>query len=380
LCTCSASYTGVKCTILIAYTETIDTWLGPADTAKLQDIVNLAQQSPATLVDILPSLFASFTPEQQQAMSWTVEDLIDSLDYEMHSVDFVAAFTPVFDDQLGNCFTFNYANKTNSHQGLFMTRVAGQNRDFSVKLKLYPSEQVAWIDCAAISAYIHAPGTPPNQGTMYSLRGGASDLIGLRKTITKLHGSCIVSRAQLKKQKYYEDGDYTRDVSCIRNILENISQGCFSACYQDKVLQKCGCMDARLKKADSASKCLFKDKSCVDAVAAEFGPASSWSSCHCPPECYQEVYAISATQADLPYKIPTCNLTEGCSDLSQARARLTIYMETLESETFVEMEKMSFLTLLSQIGGQLGVLLGMSVVGILEILILCGQLGKDQCA
>lgn len=36
-------------------------------------------------------------------------------------------------------------------------------------------------------------------------------------------------------------------------------------------------------------------------------------------------------------------------------------------------------TFLSQFGGQMGFLLGMSIVGIIEIFILCTTLGKEQC-
>lgn len=53
--------------------------------------------------------------------------------------------------------------------------------DFNIILKLDPSEQAAWVDSASISTFIHAPGTPPDHGALYSVRGGASDLVALRK-------------------------------------------------------------------------------------------------------------------------------------------------------------------------------------------------------
>lgn len=51
----------------------------------------------------------------------------------------------------------------------------------SIMLKLEPTEQVAWIECSAISVYIHGPGTPPKNGALYSLRSAASDTIALKK-------------------------------------------------------------------------------------------------------------------------------------------------------------------------------------------------------
>lgn len=42
------------------------------------------------------------------------------------------AFTQIFDDTLGNCYTFNYANTTVNPKGLYQTRLAGHNRGISL--------------------------------------------------------------------------------------------------------------------------------------------------------------------------------------------------------------------------------------------------------
>ncbi|GMR62489.1 hypothetical protein PMAYCL1PPCAC_32684, partial [Pristionchus mayeri] len=344
-------------------------------------IIRTAQKSPAALVDVLPLIYAILTPAQKRDMSWELEEIIDSIDYELKEVDHKLAFTQVFDDQLGNCYTFNYANKTNTVEGLYSTRFAGQSRDFSIMVKLDPTEQVSWIECSAISTYIHAPGTPPTQGVMYSLRAAASDVVALQKKITTLSAKCISTIAELKKN-YYEDGDYTREVSVLKSSAKSIfSQGCYRACYQDKVQETCGCMDARYKKAESASQCLFKDIDCIKSVSEQYGEPTSWNSCQCPMACYHETYAISSTRAAMPFKIPHCaNVTDGCPELSERIARLAIYMESLESHVYIEQDKMTMSTFLSNFGGQLGFMLGMSIVGILEIFILCATLGKVGCS
>ncbi|GMT02227.1 hypothetical protein PENTCL1PPCAC_24401, partial [Pristionchus entomophagus] len=221
-CTCGPGYTGPTCSLLISMLNKVDP--------------KIPLKPPAALLDVMPLLMAFLTPQQKKDLSWTLDEIIDSIDYELKEVDYQFAFTQIVDDVLGNCYTFNYANKTNSFDGLYHTRFAGQSRDFSIMVKLDPTEQVAWIESAAISTYIHAPGTPPTQGVLYSLRAASSDVIAMQKSITNLIDKCIKSRADLK-QNYYADGDYTTD-------------GCYSACYQDKVLEKCGCMDARYKKAD----------------------------------------------------------------------------------------------------------------------------------
>ncbi|KAF8373823.1 hypothetical protein PRIPAC_80252 [Pristionchus pacificus] len=332
LCTCSPGYTGTTCGATIEMYERIDTWLGPEEAKKLLDLLTIAKTSPAALVSLMPSIYAMLPQDKKIAMGWSIDEMIDSLDYELREINYTAAFTQVFDEQLGNCYTFNYANKTN--EGRYSTRFAGQNRDFNIILKLDPSEQAAWVDSASISTFIHAPGTPPDHGALYSVRGGASDLVALRK-------------------------------------------GCYAACYQDKVLEKCGCMDARMKKAATARQCDFKDNDCIVAVSVEYEGATTWSNCVCPPECYKEAYTISATRGALPFKLPDCGNATLCPDPTQSTARLTIYMDSLESEVYVEEEKITFITLLSNLGGQLGFVLGISVVGVIEVIVLCGQLGKE---
>ncbi|KAF8374592.1 hypothetical protein PRIPAC_81021, partial [Pristionchus pacificus] len=622
LCTCSAGYIGSTCGVLIVMYEKIDQWLGPTETKKMLDIVNIAKTSPVALVTVLPSVYAMLPLDKKKEMSWTKDEVIDSAGFEMEDLNVESAITQVFDEQLGNCYTFNYANQTNSKQGLFTARVAGQSRGknregssckncgsavtgqhmafpppirpslkptvsstpstlvfksepsqglaargqllredylkivvdkigaanksitqdyvqverrnkkatllrrvgidlmnrpptrmvesmmaasqeaqtngadgdwldrlgldrqetiekneeyleklgkgvdirwcskhfntgetLPIDLRLKPllattplreelqshrlnlryrnhtmcstpavSEQVAWIETAAITTYIHAPGTPPKQGITYSVIAAESNLLALRKKITQLSYGCISSTKELKTN-YYEDGEYTKEVTnSIIILFSEITdmgdsttaqlQGCYFACYQDKVLEKCGCMDARLRRADTASQCLFKDSKgllfrrthkrehivpilkkdednllmrhfnlddCVDSVTQQFGDVSSWQSCKCPSECYQEMYALTATRSGLPFKTASCaNDTTGCPEVSTTIARLTIYIESLESEVYVEQEKLSLSSMLSNIGNQLGFLLGMSIVGIIEILILCAQLGKEQ--
>ncbi|GMT08175.1 hypothetical protein PENTCL1PPCAC_30349, partial [Pristionchus entomophagus] len=125
MCTCGAGYTGPTCGMQKLLEVRIRTFLD--DEISFQ-IIRIAQTSPAALIDVLPLLYAFLTEEQKKALSWSLDEVIDSIDYEMMGVDDASAFTQVFDDQLGNCYTFNYANKTNPVEGVYNTRFTGQSR------------------------------------------------------------------------------------------------------------------------------------------------------------------------------------------------------------------------------------------------------------
>ncbi|GMS94838.1 hypothetical protein PENTCL1PPCAC_17013, partial [Pristionchus entomophagus] len=362
LCTCSAGMTGTTCGITL---EALVNLRNIGDYDKLRALLEAARKTPALLVDMFPAILAYLPEDLKRQLSWNLDEVVDSLIYELSGIDTPKAFVQIFDDTLGNCYTFNYANTSERPDGLYQARLSGHNRGLSIMLKLEPAEQVAWIECSAISVYLHGPGTPPKQGALYSLQAGASDVISLKKSITKLIAGCIESKAALK-QTFYDDGEYTTD-------------GCYSACYQDKIQSECGCMDARYKKAPGALGCTFNQTDCISSVSDRWGEPSTWPDCHCPPACYQEVYGIEATRTALPYKLASCSNSIGCDELNKRTARLSLFMTTLESEVYNEYDKMNIWMFLSQFGGILGFVLGMSVVGIIEIIILCGQLTKDSC-
>lgn len=144
---------------------------------------------------------------------------------------------------------------------------------------------------------------------------------------------------------------------------------------------------------------------CIDSVTSRFGEPSTWPNCHCPPACYQEVFGIEATRTALPYKVRAVT-EEVVSWSSSPRAQTTLVVMRSMSELLVSLSSwrlsrvkctmntrrwrfelvydrhnphwFQIWTFLSQFGGILGFILGMSVVGIIEILILFGQLGRDS--
>ncbi|GMR47184.1 hypothetical protein PMAYCL1PPCAC_17379, partial [Pristionchus mayeri] len=156
-CTCSAGMTGTTCGISL---EAIANLKNIGDYDKLRALLEAARKTPALLVDNFPAILAFLPEDMKRGLSWTLDEVVDSLIYELSGIDTPKAFVQVFDDTLGNCYTFNYANTSENPDGLYQARLAGHNRGLSIMLKLEPTEQVAWIECSAISVYIHGPGTP----------------------------------------------------------------------------------------------------------------------------------------------------------------------------------------------------------------------------
>ncbi|GMS86812.1 hypothetical protein PENTCL1PPCAC_8987, partial [Pristionchus entomophagus] len=144
--------------------------------------------------------------------------------------------------------------------------------------------------------------------------------------------------------------------------------GCLSACYQDKIMVECGCMDPRYRGSSTAQPCSMAAYECIARVSVEHGDPSMWPTCTCPQACYQEVYTLSATQADLPFIVPDChNETYGCPELNYQRAQITIFMSRKETSVYAEVYKTSRTTVVSQLGAQLGLVGGISIFFAIEL-------------
>ncbi|VDM77570.1 unnamed protein product [Strongylus vulgaris] len=94
-------------------------------------------------------------------------------------------------------------------------------------------------------------------------------------------------------------------------------------------------------------------------------------SCRCTHACKQDVYTTTYSAAKWPSKSVRMECAEkDCNSYySEHAAMLEIYYEQMSYEVLRESESYSFVNLISDIGGQMGLWLGASVLTAIEILI-----------
>ena len=103
--------------------------------------------------------------------------------------------------------------------------------------------------------------------------------------------------------------------------------------------------------------------------------------CGCAPHCYEETYSITTSRNPWPLKWQRSTLSnmvnklEGVQNrnlsLEQIRNRLTkvsIYYETFKETIYEETPLYDFVSISSNLGGQMGLFLGASIISIAEIL------------
>lgn len=106
--------------------------------------------------------------------------------------------------------------------------------------------------------------------------------------------------------------------------------------------------------------------------------------CDCPQPCEVDSYSVTASTAKWPsnaYKPPECNANPpgnpwtaalmSCLEWYQKNTLLVeIYYERMNYQVLTESPAYSLVNLVSDVGGQVGLFLGMSIISVIELLTL----------
>ena len=145
---------------------------------------------------------------------------------------------------------------------------------------------------------------------------------------------------------------------------------------QKKIIEKCDCYDLRYPKLTSSSApCLNKEKIlCAESAYAQFKNNSIDSSClsSCPLECESIQYDLSISSSNYPsiYQYDVYQSTLGgmtYDELKERSIALNIFYSNLNYLQISESPKTSLNDLMSNVGGTLGLYIGISFLSLIEI-------------
>jgi len=217
---------------------------------------------------------------------------------------------------------------------------------------------------------IHDPKTSasvdPDSG-IANLPGYSHEIVISRKTISR-------------KAHPFPSNCHTKKTTLYKSQQERYTTAnCLLACYETKLLQKCGNG--------------FPDNKSASQVECEttFAQEKPIRNCVCPQPCYEITYPIKMALNIWPRKEElTRMMTEFAAVLNLSQASTTgyiqnrfskvkIYYEELINTDATEEELYGFTSLLSEIGGLMGLLLGCSVISLVELLWVCGLSLRSIC-
>ena len=374
-------------------------------------------------------LIANLGPDMASKGGIKLMDFIVSCTFMNEKCNITQVFSKVFDPYYFNCFTFKSGamqrSTSNRLQGieyglslLLFTGSAGQltlSSNFDYLVPGVEESDSALASGRGARVVIHSPNTVPHPTAEgFDIAPGFSVTIGVKarenSRISHPHGNCSTSGGE---------GDH------LYTLI-----GCQNDCLQSNIINTCGCIDNRIsvpKKLKNHPYC-FELPKMPDECMMDFNvtkcmePIVKWSNmlkcrkgvydnmttrdpdsmdrCNCYPPCSDIVYDSSYSLSTIPerseehtafYTTITAFLelmpqkkkvllknkfAHGTQDEMAAHiSRLNVHIADSNVIKTTEAPDYEAIRLISDIGGQLGLWIGISVMTLFEVV----QLVADVC-
>ncbi|VDN56912.1 unnamed protein product [Dracunculus medinensis] len=281
---------------------------------------------------------SALSKKQRIALSHQKNEFIEMCSFNGKQCDIDNDFKLHVDPEFGNCYTFNW-NKSN----IFMSSKAGSMYGIRVLLFVNTTDYMSTSESAGVRLAVHNPTEFPFPDTFgYSAPVGFASSFGLKKQVIKRlsapYGECE-NNDELSSTKYIYGG-YDYD-----------PEGCHRSCFQNMLLNKCGCGDPRfpvLKGQKHCSAFNATARNCVETAIAEMGDfhhiIDNLGDCVCKQSCDHEVYSVTFSASRWPSGATDLGF---CEEMSKEEceifygkngAMVEVYYEQLNYELIRESE------------------------------------------
>ena len=352
-------------------------------------------------------------------------DLIMTCIYGGKKCNWTKTFTKIFDPYFLNCYTFNPGSDNMVHEGignglsliLFTGSLSSERKENYLLIPGVNDFAHPSSGTDGVRVIIHSPDVQPQPSDQgFDVGPGQTASIGvtvrLYDRIGAPYGNCT-TKAREKGSKY----QYT-------------SLACYRQCLQMALIRECGCMNIVLPAVENPSvpycqKFMDLPKKCATQYNDTecFAEVKKWrdqiycmnrtimvmsnnlteASCHCPPACHETFYDFSYSAAKWPARdellsalvnvAQNFNMNPYSNKALQKKykyfpplndvkleymwsdfVRLNVYMADSDGIKITESKDYEWFQLLSEVGGQLGLWVGISVITLFEVFELCGDI------
>ncbi|XP_022808058.1 amiloride-sensitive sodium channel subunit alpha-like isoform X3 [Stylophora pistillata] len=279
----------------------------------------------------------------------------------------------------GNCYIFNGGyNDQGERTILFNSSETGPFFGLSLELNIEQGQYIGSLTQeAGVRIDISDQGEMPfplEKGL--SLAPGYATSIGMRKVVIKRsdpfwNNSCM--------------NDSPPDsINLYRDTMEvgYSTTACKKTCWARKQQEKCGCVEYKFPRPNSTRFCETSnktDKACVRRVIDYFSRGHLDCSRSCPPPCKESTFKLTTSyslwptnSSQLSYqkklKATSKEVDGGPSDFRHNILKVNVFFEELNYEVISEDPAYELPSFMSDLGGSLGLWIGMSVLTFAEIL------------
>ena len=267
----------------------------------------------------------------------------------------VEVFEPVL-TELGMCYMFNSGRR----KLRVKSRGIGQRQGLQLLIRINQSDYATPFD-AGVKVAIHNHSEPPLPADRgIGVPTGRSALISIKEQdIENNAGLHCRSNSNLSTFRFLK-GEYSA----------YSESACLVDCVHSTIARECECVSARsFYRPDTTYHSRLPDCT-LGKVCCVLDVLTSPSNCPCPVACksllFEATVSYSYFPADYTSQMLAGSLNATPAEFSANSLEVNVYFETLNIETQTTDEAYSFVALLSDIGGQVGLFLGLSVISVLQ--------------
>lgn len=304
-------------------------------------------------------------------------------------------FEENFVSGIGNCYKFNSGkNAAKNNSKILRTTIPGQKNGLMLELFTgYLSEEYDPIRTGGIQIFIHnSSNIPFVEFDSISLSTGRETDIWLsQQQISKLaspYSNCVDDVFSFDS---YDSYLYRK---CIRLFNRYQQKTCLLLCFHEYVRQECGCYSSDAFNTSINQACNFSLNSCVFDAYARFHQTDQSTKCsdYCPIECHSVNYNFKTFQADFPSpfygkvliednKLKP-NLARNLTSFQNVKdtvLAVNVFYDDLSLNVIKEYPAKTIEQLVAEIGGFLGLCVGISLLSIVEIFEIILKIFFSQC-
>ena len=342
---------------------------------KLSEIKNLIQMFASNLTD-----------DKKKMLGYSINETVLQCTFNMNSCD-LNEFILYHDHEYGNCIVFNSLTEKigTDHSQFKNVSISGNSNGLHMELFVgYNQTKYNSIFDKGAHVFIFNQSDEKNSYSEIDVSVGSKINIGIERLFTH------------KKELPYSECqtlENTKEKSKYQKILRDYAfkyhkSYCSNLCFQEFVFENCSCYDPKFFNLKETRPCNNSDRYCLSSALKTFyGSSVEINKCaeKCPIECNSIKYHLTLNQLDYPSK-GLANLIKldpriqerfnnssniSLEDLKQSLISINIYYNEIGFTTLLEMPKTDLITLVSNLGGNLGLFLGLSCLSLLEIFEIC---------
>lgn len=308
-------------------------------------------------------------------LGYTIDEMLISCSFNHLKCD-VNDFEWFYDYNLGNCYIYN-----NKPSLLKSINKGGINHGLQLEFYVGNVNSSAYVTKTGIQVTIHNQSLLPDlDDGLYIPTGFETNLLIDRLFTYKLdspYSNCVknVNGKSTLISKLYRDALINSRSS---SLGEYNQKYCIKLCYQNYIEIECKCSVASLPKINNEFEICYNSSEleCLNKNRDSFYNSHVYEICdrYCPTECDHVKYVTTTSAANYPtiwytnlLRQQLNMLNESYYYIKESTLKVNIFYDDLVFTTSIEVPAVRIEDELANIGGHLGLFLGMSVLSIVEL-------------